>query len=117
MRFFITISVDFLSQSLFSLDRPGLVLQSVKLAEDSNDLIVRLYEAYGGRGVWQLHWNEAFKISSSEKRPFWFVKVCCLDVVETNLLEDDVQPVKLESANSIKIQSQPFEIHTFKLKK
>ena len=35
-------------------DAPGLVIDTVKRAEDGDDLIVRLYEAHGGRGVGRL---------------------------------------------------------------
>jgi alpha-mannosidase len=33
------------------LDDPGLVLDTIKRAEDSDALVLRLYEAHGGRGV------------------------------------------------------------------
>jgi alpha-mannosidase len=32
----------------------GLVLDTIKLAEDSDDLVVRLYEPHGGRGAARL---------------------------------------------------------------
>ena len=37
--------------SWFSVDDPGLVLDTVKRAEDSDALVLRLYEAHGGRGT------------------------------------------------------------------
>jgi alpha-mannosidase len=37
--------------SFASVDDPGLVLDSIKRAEDSDSLILRLYEAHGGRGT------------------------------------------------------------------
>jgi len=36
------------SKSFFSIDNPGVVIDTVKRAEDSESLIVRLYEAFGG---------------------------------------------------------------------
>ena len=36
--------------SWFSTDTPGLLVDTVKRAEDGDELIVRLYEAHGGRG-------------------------------------------------------------------
>jgi alpha-mannosidase len=38
-------------RSLAAVDDPGLVLDTVKRAEDSGELVLRLYEAHGGRGT------------------------------------------------------------------
>ncbi len=38
------------SQSWLSVDRPGVVIESIKVAEHRRGLIVRLYEAHGTRG-------------------------------------------------------------------
>jgi len=40
--------------ALLAVDAPGLVLDTVKRAEDADDLVVRLYESRGGRGVARL---------------------------------------------------------------
>jgi alpha-mannosidase len=37
--------------SFASVDDPNLVLDTIKRAEDSDALVLRLYEAHGGRGV------------------------------------------------------------------
>ena len=37
--------------SWFAVDDPNLVLDTVKRAEDSDALVLRLYEAHGARGV------------------------------------------------------------------
>ena len=37
--------------SWFAVDDPNIVLDTVKRAEDSDALVLRLYEAHGGRGV------------------------------------------------------------------
>ncbi len=42
------------SGSFASVDGPGLVLDTVKRAEDSDALVLRLYEAHGGRGIARL---------------------------------------------------------------
>jgi alpha-mannosidase len=42
---------DAFAQSFASVDDPNLVLVTIKRAEDSNALVLRLYEAHGGRGV------------------------------------------------------------------
>src|SRR5207248_8963063 len=41
-------------RSLFDLDDPNLVLDTVKRAEDSDALVLRLYEAHGARGIARL---------------------------------------------------------------
>ena len=41
-------------RSWFSTDAPGLLVDTVKRAEDGDELIVRLYEAHGGRGAARL---------------------------------------------------------------
>jgi alpha-mannosidase len=38
------------SHSFFLVDRPGVVVEAVKVAEDGRAIIVRLYESEGGRG-------------------------------------------------------------------
>jgi alpha-mannosidase len=43
-------AVDLATVSFLRVDRPDLVLDTVKKAEDSDALIVRLYDAFGGRG-------------------------------------------------------------------
>jgi alpha-mannosidase len=43
------------NHSLFTVDKPNLVIDSIKFAEDARDgkfdVIVRLYESMGGRGT------------------------------------------------------------------
>lgn len=36
--------------TLFEVDEPNMMIETVKKAEDSNAIIVRMYEAHGGRG-------------------------------------------------------------------
>ena len=42
---------DGIGPSFASVDDPNLVLDTVKLAERSDQLVLRLYEAYGSRGT------------------------------------------------------------------
>jgi alpha-mannosidase len=49
-----TASVDS-TQSLVAVDDPNLVLDTVKRAEDSDAVVLRLYEAHGARGAARLH--------------------------------------------------------------
>lgn len=39
---------------LFSCDNAGVIVETVKLAEESDAVVVRLYEAFGGRQSFQL---------------------------------------------------------------
>jgi len=48
-------------RSMASVDQPGLVIDTVKKAEDSDEIIVRLYEAHGGRGTARLSLGFPFK--------------------------------------------------------
>jgi len=38
------------SQSFFQVDRPGVVIETIKRAEKEKAIIVRIYEAHGSRG-------------------------------------------------------------------
>jgi alpha-mannosidase len=55
------------------LDAPGLVLDTVKLAEDGDALVLRLYEAHGGRGRARVRLDVPFDTAR-----------------RSNLLEDDL---------------------------
>jgi len=47
-------------RSLASVDDPNLVLDTVKRAEDSEALVLRLYEAHGARGTARLRLSMPF---------------------------------------------------------
>ena len=85
------------SHSWLSTDTPGLVIDTVKRAEDGDDLIVRLYEAHGARGVGRLRVGIPFADA-------WFA----------NLLEDRLTPAEVE-ADEIVVPFRPFEIVTVSL--
>jgi alpha-mannosidase len=89
-------------QSVVSISRPGVVLSALKLAEDSDEVIVRVYEAHGGRGPVTL--DLALPVASG---------------VLTDLLERDGEPVTVTSTAegaAISLDVKPFEIVTLKLK-
>jgi alpha-mannosidase len=44
-------TLDAPAASFASVDDPNLVLDTIKRAEGSDELVLRLYEAHGGRGV------------------------------------------------------------------
>ncbi|KAG0213254.1 Glycoside hydrolase, 38 vacuolar alpha mannosidase [Mortierella sp. GBA30] len=79
----------------------NVVLETVKRAEDSDDIIIRLYEAFGGRAVFKL--KSALSIKS---------------ICRCNILEDDGAAVELnkDARTSGLLVLRAFEILTLKLK-
>jgi alpha-mannosidase len=76
------------------VDAPGLVLDTVKLAEDSEALLLRLYEAHGGRGRARIRLGLAFTRAR-----------------RSNILEDDVGAMEIEG-DTILLDFDPWEIVT-----
>ena len=85
--------------SFLRVDRPGVVVDAVKKAEDSDNMVVRLYEALGQRGPVRLTCAKAVA-----------------DVRRANLLERPESKVELASDGSIPLSVQPFEIVTLLLR-
>jgi alpha-mannosidase len=83
--------------SLAACDDPNLLIDTVKRAEDSDALVLRLYEAHGGRGVARVRVARAF----DEAR-------------RCNLLEDDGEALAVEDL-AVVVPYRPFEIVTLKL--
>jgi alpha-mannosidase len=79
------------------VDDPNLVLDTIKPAEDSDALVLRLYEAHGGRGTARV------RVAS----PFASAR-------HANLLEDDGDPLEVDEG-AIVIPYRPHEIVTVKL--
>lgn len=84
------------AHSFFSVSSPGLVIDTIKRAQDSEDIVVRLYEAHGTRGSAEL--------------------TCALPfakVERVNLIE---RPLHAEKAKGDRVafDFRPFEILTFK---
>jgi alpha-mannosidase len=82
---------------LLSLSNDGIALEALKLAEDSEDLVLRLRETRGARATTQL------------QLPDGFVKAA-----ETDLLERDGAPLPIESG-AISLAFTPFEVKTIRL--
>ncbi|KAJ2853823.1 Glycoside hydrolase, 38 vacuolar alpha mannosidase [Coemansia erecta] len=87
-------------------DAPNVVLDMVKAAEDgSHDVIVRLYEAYGGHGKAVLTTKLAFG-----------------GVAKTNILEEQTESLDLKAAagsgkdQSMVVNIKPFEVVTLRFK-
>lgn len=84
--------------SLVRLDSDNVVVEVVKKAEDSDDVIIRLYECYNRRTNVELT---------------FFKKLS--EVWECDMLENGIETVNVEG-NGFKFHIKPYEIKTFKLK-
>ena len=82
-----------------SVDKPEVVIDAVKKAEDSDAVIVRVYESHGGRGPVKLTFADA---PSS--------------VTECDLMEENDTAVEL-SGDTVSFFIKPWEIRTFKVVK
>ena len=84
--------------SIFSLDKENVIIEVIKKAEDSEDIILRLYEYQNKR-----------------------VKVKCItpliieSVTECDLMEKDILTLPKEK-DSFSFEIKPYEIKTFKIK-
>lgn len=86
------------NQSFFQVSGGSLILDTVKKAEDSDAIIVRLYEAHGKRGLCRL--ESLLPVTAA---------------AQCNLLEIDEKPLAWER-NGIDIPYTPFQLITLKLK-
>jgi alpha-mannosidase len=80
------------SGSLVDVDGRGLVLDTVKLGESSDALVLRLYEAFGGRGVARLR----LRVPHGEVR-------------RTTILEDPGAPLERDG-DDLLLPYGPFEL-------
>ena len=86
-------------RSFFSVDAPGVFVEAVKVAEDGDEVVVRLYEGFGGRCTARLR--------------------CCSPLRSaqlTDLLEREVEELPLTDDGAILLEFGPFEVHTVKLR-
>lgn len=86
------------SLSMIRADRDNVIIEAVKKAEDSEAIIIRVYEAYNRRA--QVHINLFKNIES---------------VVECDLMEADGESVPCQNG-AFGFTIKPLEIKTFKLK-
>ncbi len=77
---------------------PGVVVDTIKKAEDDQALIIRLYEAYGGRHTALLTF--AAQIEAAE---------------EVNLLEEETDTANV-LGDSLRFSMSPYQIRTFRVK-
>ncbi|MFA7344198.1 MAG: alpha-mannosidase [Terrimicrobiaceae bacterium] len=84
--------------SFLKIDRPGVILETIKRAEDGDGLIVRLYEAHGARGPARLD-----------------IGLSALRVSRADMLENDIEDISLSSGN-LTLNLRPFEICTLRIR-
>jgi alpha-mannosidase len=85
------------AESFASVDDPNVVLDTIKRAEDSDALVLRLYEAHGARGVARLRLGVPFA-----------------SAVAANTLEDDGDALEIEG-DEILLPYRPHQILTVKI--
>ncbi len=83
--------------SLVMVDKPHIVIETVKLAEDGRGIIVRLYESRRRRGRFIL--KSAFLLAGA-----W----------RTNLLEEDQAPLAI-AGHEVHAEIKPYQIMTLRL--
>ncbi|MHA6794715.1 alpha-mannosidase [Pseudonocardia bannensis] len=84
------------------VDDPGIVVEAVKLAEDrSGDVVLRLYEPYGGRAAGRVEFASAVA-----------------RVTETDLLEREVPATGLVASDrtGFEVSLRPFQVLTVRLR-
>lgn len=83
--------------SWFASDDPNLILDTVKKAEDSDAIVLRLYECHGARGTGVVHAALPFRRA-----------------VRANILEDDGEELVV-SGSTIEVPYEPYRLITVKL--
>jgi alpha-mannosidase len=93
------IAPDIAMLSLFSVDHPALVLDTVKRSQDGKGLVLRFYEAHGSRGRARIQ-----------------LALPCQQATRCNVLEDilDNEPVQLHG-NTLELPFTPYQILSVKL--
>jgi alpha-mannosidase len=86
------------AHSYFRVDKPNLVIEAVKRAEDGDGLIVRLFEAYRRRGSARL-----------------LVNGLCSRATRTDLLERNLHDLPVQGG-AVAFEYRPFEIITLRLR-
>jgi alpha-mannosidase len=90
-------SAEAQASSFFQVDNPAVVLDTIKKAEDSGDIIVRLYESHGA------HQKAALTTSLPMKK-----------ATKVNLLETEEKAMRA-SKNKVPLELRPFEVVSLKL--
>lgn len=85
-------------ESLVKVDAPNVVVDWIKKAEDSDELIVRLYESHGARGTATLSFSRV-----------------PANIVECDLMEENDEGVECEGSNVV-LSMRPWDIRTLKVR-
>lgn len=88
---------EFTEYSLVSADKSNIVIETVKKAEDSDALIIRMYET----------WNKSTPCRIN-------LGIDAAEVFECNLLEEKDEPLALDG-NGVSLTFRPFELKTLKV--
>jgi alpha-mannosidase len=86
------------SVSFFQVDHPGVIIDTVKKAEDSDATVLRLYESFGTHARVRL--TSSLPVASA---------------VTCNLLEDDGAKLPWRRGG-VQLELRPFEVLTLKLR-
>eukprot|EP00475_Leptophrys_vorax_P043373 TRINITY_DN8337_c0_g1_i1.p1 TRINITY_DN8337_c0_g1~~TRINITY_DN8337_c0_g1_i1.p1 ORF type:complete len:907 (+),score=227.97 TRINITY_DN8337_c0_g1_i1:74-2722(+) len=88
------------SPAFFHVDSPNVIIETVKLSEDSEDcIVVRLYEAFGSHCEVCLH--SAFHVNRCEST----------DILEQNVFEE----IMVQEGSKITLTFNPLQVVTLKL--
>jgi alpha-mannosidase len=90
-------STDNKTMSFIELDRDNIVIETVKKAEESGEVIVRLYESHGASS------SATVRFGVSPK-----------SVKLVNLMEQDIESIKRKD-DTVVLPFKPFEILTLKI--
>ncbi|MDF2699553.1 MAG: alpha-mannosidase [Haloplasmataceae bacterium] len=87
-----------LDYSLIKMDNENIVVETVKVAENTQDIVIRLYESMGSNGMCNLKLN-------------FDAKLAC----ETNMLEETISQIDINNGQ-LYLEFTPFEIKTILVK-
>jgi alpha-mannosidase len=89
------------SMSIVSVDRPNVIIETIKKAENEDAIIVRLYETYGQRGAATLSFGQSVR-----------------SIEEVDLMENPMEgasPIAAANGISAEFTYGPYEIKSFRL--
>lgn len=90
---------EYPTESWLKVAEKNILLDTIKQAEDSEDIVVRLYEYHQKRTVANLKFKEVPK-----------------QVLLCDLLENELETLEVNAEGLVKVPFMPFEIQTLKLK-
>ena len=85
--------------SLLATDSNSVIVEAIKQAEDTGDLVIRAFDSLGCRG------EVSFAVTPALKR-----------VKQSNLIEEEEQAVVRSAAHAFTDVIQPYEIKTYKIR-